>query len=143
MESLNKGRNGFLLAGALLFIILLYLFAGKNQQFIELINQNRNRIRPQLSNEDYNVLQIIMDAYPNFVDYPELQNSFERDLSYESRIKKLRTTVKTLDDTIKATLKLKSSVFEIKKGKEDKRIKVIRLKDQSLRFSKLRSLLPF
>jgi hypothetical protein len=79
----------------------------------------------------------------DFVDYPELQNSFERDLSYESRIKKLRTTVKTLDDTIKATLKLKSSVFEIEKGKEDKRVKVIRLKDQRLRFSKLRSLLPF
>jgi hypothetical protein len=94
-------------------------------------------------NEDFNVLQIIIDAYPNFADYPELQNSFERDLSYESRIKKLRTTVKTLDDTIKATLKLKSSVFEIEKGKEDKRVKVIRLKDQSLRFSKLRSLLPF
>jgi len=143
MERLNKGRNGFLWAGALLFIILLYLFTGKNQQFIELINQNRNRIRPQLSDEDFNVLQIIIDAYPNFVDYPELQNSFERDLSYESRIKKLRTTVKTLDDTIKTTLKLKSSVFEIEKGKEDKRVKVIRLKDQSLRFSKLRSLLPF
>ena len=143
IEKLNWTRNSFLLAGTLILIILFYLFAGKNQQFIELINQNRNRIRPQLSDEDFNVLQIIVDAYPNFVDYPELQNSFERDLSYESRIKKLRTTVKTLDDTIKSTLKLKSSVFEIKKGKEDKRVKVIRLKDQSLRFSKLRSLLPF
>lgn len=72
-----------------------------------------------------------------------LQNSFERDLSYESRIKKLRTTIKNIDDTIQEMLKIKDSVFEIEKGKEDKRVKVIRLKNQSLRYSRLRSLLPF
>jgi hypothetical protein len=88
-------------------------------------------------------LQIIIDSYPNFVDYPELQNSFERDLSYESRIKKLRTTIKVVDDAVQSALKIKGSVFEIERGKEDKRVKVIRLKDQSFKFSKLRSFLPF
>ena len=136
--------NKYFIGIALLVLVsLLFLFSGKKQQLIDLINQNQKRIKLQLSDEDFNVLRIIIDAYPNFVDYPELQNSFERDLSYESRIKKLRTTIKTIDDTVQSTLKIKGSVFEIEKGKEDKRVKVIRLKDQSFKFSKLRSLLPF
>ena len=136
--------NKYFIGIALLVLVsLLFLFSGKKQQLIDFINQNQKRIKLQLSDEDFNVLRIIIDAYPNFVDYPELQNSFERDLSYESRIKKLRTTIKTIDDTVQSTLKIKGSVFEIEKGKEDKRVKVIRLKHQSFKFSKLRSLLPF
>ena len=144
MKKEEAQLNKYFIGIALLVVVsLLYLFSGKKQQLIDLVNQNQKRIKPQLSDEDFNVLRIIIEAYPNFVDYPELQNSFERDLSYESRIKKLRTTIKTIDDTVQSTLKIKGSVFEIEKGKEDKRVKVIRLKDQSFKFSKLRSFLPF
>ena len=144
MKKEEAQLNKYFIGIALLVVVsLLYLFSGKKQQLIDLVNQNQKRIKPQLSDEDFNVLQIIIGSYPNFVDYPELQNSFERDLSYESRIKKLRTTIKTIDDTVQSTLKIKGSVFEIEKGKEDKRVKVIRLKDQSFKFSKVRSLLPF
>jgi len=136
----NKYLIGILL---LVVVSIFYLFSGKKQQLINLINQNHNRIKLQLSDEDFNVFRIIIDAYPNFVDYPELQNSFERDLSYESRIKKLRTTIKTIDDTVQSVLKIKGSVFEIEKGKDDKRVKIIRLKNQSFKFSKLRSFLSF
>ncbi|CAI8177260.1 MAG: N-acetylneuraminate epimerase [Flavobacteriaceae bacterium] len=144
MKKEEAQLNKYLIGIALLFVIgLFYLFSGKKQQLIDLINQNQKRIKLQLSDEDFNVLQIIIDSYPNFVDYPELQNSFERDLSYESRIKKLRTTIKVVDDAVQSALKIKGSVFEIERGKEDKRVKVIRLKDQSFKFSKLRSFLPF
>ena len=136
----NKYLIGILL---LVVVSIFYLFSGKKQQLIDLINQNHNRIKLQLSDEDFNVFRIIIDAYPNFVDYPELQNSFERDLSYESRIKKLRTTIKTIDDTVQSVLKIKGSVFEIEKGKEDKRVKIIRLKNPSFKFFKLRSFLLF
>ena len=144
MKKEEGSLNKYLIGIALFtLVILLFLFSGKKQQLIDLINQNQKRVKLQLSDEDFNVLRIIIDAYPNFVDYPELQNSFERDLSYESRIKKLRTTIKTIDDTVQSTLKIKGSVFEIEKGKEDKRVKVIRLKGQSFKFSKSRSFLPF
>jgi len=140
MKKEEGSLNKYLIGIALFtLVILLYLFSGKKQQLIDLINQNQKRVKLQLSDEDFNVLRIIIDAYPNFVDYPKLQNSFERDLSYESRIKKLRTTIKTINDTVQSTLKIKGSVFEIEKGKEDKRVKVIRLKDQSFKFSKFRS----
>ena len=81
------------------------------------------------------ILEKILEVYPEFIDYPELQNAFERDLSYESRIKKLRTTVKEIDQVIQTVLGLKQSVFEIEKGKIDKRVKVIRLKEQSIKIT--------
>lgn len=132
----------FLLAG-ILVIMLILLFSGKKVTLIELIQQNLKKLKAKLSDEDFVVLQKILECYPNTIDYPELQNSFERDLSYESRIKKLRTTVKTIDEVIQDLLGLRRSVFVIEKGKEDKRVKVIRIKDETLKRSKFRSIWPF
>lgn len=85
-------------------------------------------LRQRLSEEDYKVYELIKSAYPQGVEYPDLQSSFERELSYESRIKKLRTTIVTIDQTLQTLLGRRGrSVFSIEKGKEDKRVKVIRL----------------
>lgn len=132
----------FSLAGALLSILAL-LFTGKTVSLIELIQQHSKKLKAKLSDEDFVVLQKILECYPNTIDYPELQNSFERDLSYESRIKKLRNTIKTIDEEIQQTLGLRKSVFVIDKGREDKRVKVIRIKEETIKRSKLRSLWPF
>jgi hypothetical protein len=132
----------FSLAGALLSILAL-LFTGKTVSLIDLIQQHSKKLKAKLSDEDFVVLQKIIECYPNTIDYPELQNSFERDLSYESRIKKLRNTIKTIDEEIQQTLGLRKSVFVIDKGREDKRVKVIRIKEETIKRSKLRSLWPF
>ena len=126
-----------------LITIITFLLSRKKIVLIELIQQNRKKVKALLSDEDYVVLEKIIESYPNTVDYPDLQNSFERDLSYESRIKKLRTTIKTIDERIQEVLKLRRSVFVIEKGKEDKRVKVIRIKDETIKRSKLRSIWPF
>jgi len=57
--------------------------------------------------------------------------------------KKLRTTVKEIDQVTQRVLGLKQSVFEIEKGKIDKRVKVIRLKEQPITITALRYLWPF
>ena len=132
----------FSLAGVLLSILAL-LLTGKTVSLIDLIQQHSKKLKAKLSYEDFVVLQKILESYPNTIDYPELQNSFERDLSYESRIKKLRNTIKTIDDEIQQTLGLRKSVFVIDKGREDKRVKVIRIKEETIKRSKLRSLWPF
>jgi len=107
------------------------------------IGNQRKKLSSILSKEDDIILEKILEVYPEFIDYPELQNAFERDLSYESRIKKLRTTVKEIDQVIQRVLGLRESAFEIEKGKIDKRVKVIRLKEQSIKITALRYLWPF
>jgi hypothetical protein len=95
-----------------------------------------DRITPQLrralSEEDFKIYQIIRENYPNGVEYPDLQSSFERELSYESRIKKLRNTIAQIDEVAQSIIGKNSSIFDITKGKEDKRVKVIRLKDEEV-----------
>jgi len=133
----------FLVLGLLIGVILVAFVTAKKVLLVDAVLQQKKRIKAQLSNEDYLIFNRILESYPEFIDYPELQNTYERDLSYESRIKKLRTTIATIDDVIQKTLRFRSSVLDVEKGKEDKRVKVVRLKEQSIKISILRYLWPF
>lgn len=133
----------FLVLGLLVGVILVAFVTAKKVLLVDAVLQQKKRIKAQISNEDYLIFNRILESYPEFIDYPELQNTYERDLSYESRIKKLRTTIATIDDVIQKTLRLRSSVLDIEKGKEDKRVKVVRLKEQTIKISILRYLWPF
>jgi hypothetical protein len=132
----------FTFFGVLLLVVVFRLTRKKVLLYDE-ISKQRKRFSSIFSKEDDGILEKILEVYPEFIDYPELQNAFERDLSYESRIKKLRTTVKEIDQVIQRVLGLKQSVFEIEKGKIDKRVKVIRLKEESIKITALKYLWPF
>jgi len=116
-------------------IVPLGVFVFLKRKSVPLV-ESLDRITPQLkrvlSEEDYKIFQIIREHYPNGVDYPDLQSSFERELSYESRIKKLRNTIAHIDETAQSIIGKPSSIFDITKGKEDKRVKVIRIKDDEV-----------
>jgi hypothetical protein len=116
-------------------ILPLGIFVFMKRRSVPLV-ESLDRITPQLrrilSEEDFKIFQIIREHYPNGVEYPDLQSSFERELSYESRIKKLRNTIAHIDETAQSIIGKSSSVFDITKGKEDKRVKVIRVKDDEV-----------
>ena len=116
-------------------IVPLGVFVFLKRKSVPLV-ESLDRITPQLrrvlSEEDFKIFQIIREHYPNGVEYPDLQSSFERELSYESRIKKLRNTIAHIDETAQSIIGKSSSIFDITKGKEDKRVKVIRLKDDEV-----------
>jgi midasin (ATPase involved in ribosome maturation) len=133
----------FTFFGVFLLVVIVFRLTRKKVLLYDEISKQRKRFSSILSKEDDGILEKILEVYPEFIDYPELQNAFERDLSYESRIKKLRTTVTEIDQVIQRVLGLKQSVFEIEKGKIDKRVKVIRLKEQSIKITALRYLWPF
>lgn len=126
-----KGNRIWLSYGivGLMIIILTALFK-KSSEFvlIDVILKNEKRIQQKLSSEDFFILRIILNAYPASVEYPELQNSYQKELSYESRIKKLRTSINEIDTIVKETIKLRrGSIFLIEKGLDDKRVKVIKI----------------
>ena len=116
-------------------ILPLGIFVFMKRRSVPLV-ESLDRITPQLrrvlSEEDFKIFEIIRENYPNGVEYPDLQSSFERELSYESRIKKLRNTIAHIDETAQSIIGKSSSVFDITKGKEDKRVKVIRVKDDEV-----------
>ena len=120
---------------ALLLLFLLPLFRTKTSVLLnEAIRSNERRVQQRLSSEDFFILKRIVDAYPECVEYPELQNSYEKDLSYESRIKKLRASIKEIDEVVQEVIgRKRNSIFEIEKGREDKRVKVIRIKNNQLK----------
>ena len=113
-------------------VIPLGVFVFLKRKGVPLV-ESLDRVTPQLkrvlSEEDFKIFQIIREQYPSGVEYPDLQSSFERELSYESRIKKLRNTIAHIDETAQSIIGKYSSIFDITKGKEDKRVKVIRVKD--------------
>ena len=116
-------------------ILPLGVYVFKKRKSVPLV-ESLDRITPQLrrvlSEEDFKIFQIIREQYPSGVEYPDLQSSFERELSYESRIKKLRNTIAHIDETAQSIIGKSSSIFDITKGKEDKRVKVIRVKDDEV-----------
>ena len=118
-----------------LTIVPLGVFVFLKRKGVPLV-ESLDRITPQLkrvlSEEDFKIFQIIREQYPSGVEYPDLQSSFERELSYESRIKKLRNTIAHIDVTAQSIIGKSSSIFDITKGKEDKRVKVIRVKNDEV-----------
>jgi hypothetical protein len=120
---------------ALSLLLLIPLFRTKSFVVLsEAIQSHERRIQQRLSSEDFFILKRIVDAYPEYVEYPELQNSYEKDLSYESRIKKLRASIKEIDEVVQEVIgRKRNSIFEIEKGREDKRVKVIRIKNDQLK----------
>ena len=105
-----------------------FMFRKRELQLIEQLPAIERGLKQRLSEEDYKIYEMVKTAYPQGVEYPDLQSSFERELSYESRIKKLRSSIVTVDETIQSLLGRRGRrVFSIHKGKEDKRVKVIRL----------------
>ena len=102
-EFLYKQSNNFILILVftliVLFLILFYHLRTKNDESINIILRNIEIFKSKLSDQEYVVFKNIIDNYPNAVTFPNLLSIYEPDLSYESRIKKLRLSlfnIKTL-----------------------------------------------
>lgn len=131
LKQVSAGWPIYLYFLPLLFIPLL--IRKKKVSLIEGVESVETDLKKILSSEDFRIYELIKEAYPKGIEYPDLQSAFERDLSYESRIKKLRTTIASIDELIQSLLRRKGkSVFLITKGKEDKRVKVIRIKQDEV-----------
>ena len=64
-----------------------------------------------------------MNHHPNPVQFPSLLSEYEHNLSYESRVKKLRLGMSNLDEVIYKHTKRKALIFS--RNKNDKRIKQV------------------
>ena len=105
----------------------LYLIFKKKTN-IQKIKLKRKKIEDILTTEEKHILSLIEEHYPNYIKFPDLMDVFDSHLNYESKKKRLRSSLYQLEEKIEKNLKLKSKIFIERKNKEDLRIKEIRIK---------------
>ncbi len=111
----------------LLTVLRRRLIKSKDEEIFEQIANNVEEFKKELSEEEYKILEILLDHYPQAVQYPILLKSFNNTYGYESQIKKLRSTIANINESGKLILKIKSDLLIQQKNHIDKRIKEIRI----------------
>ena len=117
----------FLFTILLLVIFLAVYLKTKTKSNYSLILTNSNKIQKELSAEDFSILEQLLKEYPRAVDFPSILYFFEPNLSYESRVKKLRLSITRVDKILMTFTKSKSPVLNFRQNKNDRRIKEIYL----------------
>jgi hypothetical protein len=115
----------YYLLGGLIFLIAGFFITNKKTNFKK-ISSKRKEIDLILNEDEKQIFNLIYNKHPEFIPFPELMDVFESYLSYESRKKKLRSSLYQIEDKIMGVLKSKNKVFIERKNKEDLRIKEIK-----------------
>ena len=125
----NETQYGFyfVLLILVLAILLVVYLKTKPKSNYSVILTNSNKIKKELSVEDFSILKQLLKEYPKAVDFPSILNFFEPNLSYESRVKKLRLSVTRIDEILMIYTKSKTPVLKFRQNNNDRRIKEVYL----------------
>lgn len=126
LYSVEDNSIFYYLLGGLFFLIASVFIMNKKTNFKK-ISSKRKEIEQILNEEENQIFNLIYNKYPDYIPFPELMDVFESHLSYESRKKKLRSSLYQIEDKIMGVLKSKNKVFIERKNKEDLRIKEIKI----------------
>ena len=120
----NAYPDYFIVFILLISISLILIFIRKKDK-IDIINKNLSVIKNELSSHDFLILETLLKHHPDPVQFPALLSKYEPNLSYESRVKKLRLSMSNIDEVIRKYTKKRALMFS--KNKNDKRIKQVSL----------------
>ncbi|MHA7864980.1 hypothetical protein [Flagellimonas marinaquae] len=125
---LNLNGNSFPwaypLIGLLPIGLGIYFYARRKRNKTIVLKDILGHLEDTLPSEDLKVLQSIMEKHPQPITYPELLEDYDGSLSYEPRVKKLRESLKNIDQK---AMEFNGGNKLLKEGKSqnDKRIKQI------------------
>ena len=121
----------FITAAFLGFGLLVFMIYRKRSlKLIDKVKSHWNEIKEQLSSEELKILEIIIEHHPDCVELPFILDRFSPNLTYESKIKKFRKSLRIIDDKLKSIIKYKKGeIILSRRNKEDKRIKELYLND--------------
>ena len=116
----------YILLTLFLMIVLFFVYLKTQPKSnYSIIIKRSNNIRKALSSEDFSVLELILKEHPAAVDFPTILTFFESNLSYESRVKKLRLSIHRIDKALSIYTKSKGTVLKFRQNKNDRRIKEV------------------
>ena len=116
----------FLGFGLLVFMI----YRKRSSKLIDKVKSHWSEIEEQLSSEELKILETIIECHPDCVELPFILDRFSPNLTYESKIKKFRKSLRIIDDKLKSIIKYKKGdIILSRRNKEDKRIKELYIND--------------
>jgi hypothetical protein len=127
----QKANNKNYLIISLIIILfgLLFLIFIRRRSVAKVVLSQKEEILSELSEAEAIIFTKIVESHPKPIELTELQQDFEPQLTYESRLKKLRKCLTSIENLAreKASVSKSKEVFIHSQSREDKRIKLIRL----------------
>ena len=121
----------FIIAAFLGFGLLVFMiYRKRSSKLIDKVKSHWSEIEEQLSSEELKILEIIIEHHPDCVELPFILDRFSPNLTYESKIKKFRNSLRIIDNKLTSITKYKKgNIILSRRNKEDKRIKDLYLND--------------
>ncbi len=112
-----------------ILIGLAFLILIRRRSVAKVVLSKKEEILAELSEAEAIIFTKIVESHPKPIELTELQQDFELQLTYESRLKKLRKCLNSIENLAreKASITKSKAVFIHTQSREDKRIKLIRL----------------
>ena len=130
-QSVQKANNNNYLIITLIITLfgLAFLLLIRRRSVAKVVLSKKEEILAELSEAEAIIFTKIVESHPKPIELTELQQDFEPQLTYESRLKKLRKCLNSIENLAreKASIANSKAVFIHTQSREDKRIKLIRL----------------
>ena len=113
---------------ALVPFIIFLVFLKNSDNIKDKILKNRDNIRQQLNLYENRILDELLEDENYSLENPYVLSFYEPNMSYESKTKKLRISLKKINRVILENIKSSKDVIVKGKSNNDKRIRIVRLK---------------
>jgi len=129
-ELLRKTNNSyiFLIFFALIPFILFFIFQKNTKNVKDKILKNRDNIRQQLNLYENRILDELLENEDSILENPYILSFYEPNMSYESKTKKLRISLKKINKVVSNNIRVSKDVILKENSSYDKRIRIVRLK---------------
>ncbi len=129
-ELLRKTNNSyiFLIFFALIPFILFFIFQKNTKNVKDKILKNRDNIRQQLNLYENRILDELLENEDSILENPYILSFYEPNMSYESKTKKLRISLKKINKVVSNNIRVSKDVIVKENSSYDKRIRIVRLK---------------
>ena len=117
----------FLAFGGFISLILSCVFLRKPKNTKEKILKNIDVIRKELNENENYILDELLKTKNEGLENPYILNFYEPTMSYESKSKKLRSSLKNMNEVISKNIGSKKEVIVKENSKYDKRIRIIKI----------------
>lgn len=118
----------FLFYLALILFIIFLIFMRKTENIKDKILKKREKIRQQLNLYENRILDELLEDENYSLENPYILSFYEPNMSYESKTKKLRVSLKKMNRVISENIKSSKDAIVKENSNYDKRVRIVRLK---------------